>query len=124
MEVQYIHNNTFFEPGEKVTYYFELPDYDLIETEIMKKVTDSSYRPMVSIIIGKARCNKSDNYVKKIGREVSFSKRQSVDLNFRRIGMSGGVDEIEVSLDSDEIYIQMVLRKSYRNIRILSASEE
>ena len=91
MNLQYIHDHITctewgnFDKDRKRTYCFELPEYYIIETELMKMITDVDYRPIVSIVVGVANCHPEDQYVKSIGRELAFANRELINWNIRNV---------------------------------------
>ncbi len=108
---------------DRKTFCFELPDYDLVETEIVKSIIETQYVPLITMKVGIAQCHPKDNYVKAIGRETSMSKLEPLDFVIKSIKMWPDENEVGITIyniDKD-LYIRMVLRKSHDNLRILAA---
>lgn len=123
-EHYYKHNRPGdYQPREDAkTYAFELPAYDLVEQEIVKMITDEAYVGLVTFPVGVAKLHKNDRYVKATGRDVAEKNMVMSDFAIRRVQILPRDNEILVNLvGPDDLYIRMVLRKSYRNIRIIAA---
>lgn len=128
---QYIHDHyhkgsfeyRYLPKEDRRTFAFELPDYELIETEVMKSITDTFHVPVVSFKVGVAKCHPNDSYVKVIGRQTAESKMESIEFVIRRIQILPNDNEVLVNLHNldKDLNIRMVLRKTYRNLRILTA---
>ncbi len=131
MRVQYIHDHianwghVTVNKDDKKTFYFILPEYDLIETELMKLVTDSEYVPNVSIQLGIARCHPKDQYVKSVGRDIATSNVKSVNYVIEKVEISNrDRNNLIVDLSNESSRIKLLLKKDLRLVRVMSIYEK
>ena len=120
MKLQYL-----YKVEDRLTYCFVLPEYDLIETAVIKAIMNDGEK-LVSIGMGIARCHPSDRFVKSTGKELSYSNIESVEFKVKKILMHTESDEVMVWLFSEDklLTIRLVLKTEYNSVRILSTYEE
>lgn len=126
MKLQYIHDHLVDRFSDQPrtenrrTYCFELPDYNNIETEVVKTITDKEYKPLVSIKTGIAKCHPKDQYNKSLGRNLSFQKLTMVEFSIETIKINTWQDNTRLSLYSESLGLRFILimKKGHEVLKI------
>ena len=105
----------------KRTFYFELPEYSIIETHMMLALTLQGGKSIVSIKMGIATCHPEDQYEKAIGRTVSIANSKLVD--FKIVTVMAYPNEHSAKLwlwaESEQLWICMGLKGNHKKVRVL-----
>lgn len=102
------------------TYAFELPNYNLVETELIKSITNNNYIPVISFKVGIAKLHPNDNYVKETGRKIAEANMVMRDFAVYHIISYPEDNEIIIFVRDGDVNLRIAIKKEYRNIRILS----
>lgn len=133
MKVQYIHDHVYklkgysqsLDKSNRRTFCFVLPEYELIETELVRLVTDNGYIAGFSMDVGVAKCHPEDPYIKTVGRDIAASSIKPIEFTIESmVNKSKNRNEIILELVSDTINLKVMVKKDYRLVRVLAVHEE
>lgn len=70
----------------------------------------------ISLNFGTAKCHSTDNYNKKLGRELAVSRMQPIDFKVTRIVFTKGRVDLSLENDQFEVDLSFMEKKKYSRL--------